>query len=162
MVSEDQPEAREGQAGRLGVAQRFVPSPATSRSERAASTMAPPGICPISATPISTWVYFCVVRYTATNGPNPVCTSARKKMNQSRSRKLWREGVGAALRAIDFYHRTGPSPRPVARPRWSSIGSADCLGERANRLLLRNHQGLNCNGCRLPDAPSTTIGVSSL
>jgi hypothetical protein len=45
-------------------------SPATSRSERAASMMAPPGICPISATsppiestkPISTWVHFCVVR----------------------------------------------------------------------------------------------------
>ncbi len=45
-------------------------SPATSRSERAASTMAPPGICPISATrppidstrPIETCVHFCVVR----------------------------------------------------------------------------------------------------
>ena len=44
--------------------------PATSRSERAASTMAPPGIWPINATrppiestnPIATWVHFCVVR----------------------------------------------------------------------------------------------------
>ena len=44
--------------------------PATSRSDRAASMMAPPGICPISpitppidsTNPISTWVHFCVVR----------------------------------------------------------------------------------------------------
>ena len=31
------------------------------------------------------------------NGPNPVCTSARKKMNQSRPRELWREGAAAVL-----------------------------------------------------------------
>ena len=43
---------------------------ATIRSERAASTMAPPGICPSnpmmppidSTKPISTWVHFWVVR----------------------------------------------------------------------------------------------------
>ena len=32
---------------------------------------------------------------------------------------------------------------------------------RANRLLLRASL-TNCSGCRLPDAPSTTIGLSSL
>jgi hypothetical protein len=45
-------------------------APATSRVERAASMIAPPGIWPSSATmppidstkPISTWVHFCVVR----------------------------------------------------------------------------------------------------
>ena len=45
-------------------------SPATRRSERAKSTIAPPGICPIRPTtpaidstkPISTCVHFCVVR----------------------------------------------------------------------------------------------------
>ena len=44
--------------------------PATIRSERAASTIAPPGICPSnpmmppidSTKPISTWVHFWVVR----------------------------------------------------------------------------------------------------
>ncbi len=44
--------------------------PATVRSDRAASTIAPPGICPSRPTmppiestmPISTWVHFCVVR----------------------------------------------------------------------------------------------------
>ncbi|MGY4426748.1 hypothetical protein ACVWY2_009197 [Bradyrhizobium sp. JR6.1] len=44
--------------------------PATTRSERAASTIAPPGtwpkrpmMPPIESTkPISTWVHFCVVR----------------------------------------------------------------------------------------------------
>src|SRR5580658_2588931 len=90
--------------------------PATSRSERAASTSAPPGICAIRETkpaadrtrPISTWVHFCVVRKTETNGPKPVCTSATKKMNQSRPRKL--RGDGAS----------GGSPPPG----WTAAGGA--------------------------------------
>jgi hypothetical protein len=80
-------------------------SPAIRRSDLAASMIAPPGICPISPTmppidstrPIWAWVHFCVVRYTAMNGPKPVCTSARKKMNQSSPRRLCREGTGLAI-----------------------------------------------------------------
>src|ERR1700733_11740732 len=40
----------------------------------------------VKAKPISTCVHLCVVRYTATNGPNPVCTSATKKLTRSRAR----------------------------------------------------------------------------
>src|SRR5467141_171285 len=144
--------------------------PATSRSERAASTMAPPGICPISPTrppidstrPISTWVHFCVVRYTAMNGPKPVCTSARKKMNQSSPRKLWRDGVDAGGSASGSGAGGATFSVSIGRPRRSrSIRSIECRDERANRISLRP-QGPYCRGCRLPDAPSTTIGASSL
>src|SRR5215211_1883081 len=76
--------------------------PATSRSDRAASTSAPPGIWPARATrlpvvrtrPMSSWVHRSDVRYTATNGPNPVSTSAMKKTNPSRARWLRRDGSG--------------------------------------------------------------------
>src|SRR5665213_3509689 len=107
--------------------------------------MAPPGICPISATippidstrPISTWVHFCVVRYTATNGPKPVCTSARKKMNQSSPRRLCRDGDDGRRDGGSGGRNGSPSP-PIDRIDARPIG---CLGERANRLLLRNVRG---------------------
>src|ERR1700733_174422 len=129
--------------------------PATSRSERAASTMAPPGIWPTSATrppidntkPIETWVHFCVVRYTAMNGPNPVWTSARKKMNQSRPRRLWRDGAGNGDEARVSGAGGGdgsPSP-PVGR--WS-IRWIGRLGERANSLLLQMSGGERQQGAR--------------
>src|SRR5260221_5739587 len=78
------------------------PTPATTCSERARSTSAPPGIWPTSeirpeidrTRPISTCVHCCVVRYTATNGPKPVCTSATRKTNQSSLFRLRREGCG--------------------------------------------------------------------
>src|SRR5580692_223198 len=78
-------------------------------------------------------------------------------MNQSSPRKLWRDGEG--LRG----HGDGTKspPQPVARPRWSSIRSVDRLDERTNSVSLQ-FQWSKYSGCRLPDAPSTTIGVSSL
>src|ERR1700722_5411821 len=72
-------------------------------------------------------------------GPNPVCTSARKKMNQSRPRWLSRDGVGgvSGLRASGPEDAAGSPPRPVVPPRWSSIVSGDGLDERTNSLLLQ-------------------------
>src|SRR3954467_2437562 len=69
------------------------------------------------------------------NGPNPVCTSARKKMNQSRPRKLWRDGVGVRATGSDTNGATlsvsiGRSRRP------SSIRSIECLDEGADRISL--------------------------
>jgi len=75
-------------------------------------------------------------------------------MNQSRPRRLWREGAGA-------WRGSGRLPCPLDRPPLGSrIGSDGCLDERTNSLLLRV-QGLDCNGSSLPEAPSTTIGLSS-
>src|SRR5260370_41929015 len=82
-------------------------------------------------------------------------------MNQSRPRKLCCEGAGG-LRGIGSGDRTGSPPRPVASRRGISIGSVGCLDERTNGWLLQNLYGPNRNGCRLPEAPSTTIGLSSL
>ncbi len=75
-------------------------------------------------------------------------------MNQSRPRRLCGDGDGLGVFG-DGRDRSPPPPAGGA-----SIRSTGCLGERADRLLLRNGQGLN--GCRTPEAPSTTIGVSSL
>src|ERR1700683_2904152 len=74
--------------------------PATTRSERAASTMAPPGIWPMSDTmpavdctrPISNCVQRCPVRKTDTNAHKPVFTPATKKTNQSSPRRLRGDG----------------------------------------------------------------------
>src|SRR5437588_11165276 len=68
------------------------------------------------------------------NGPNPVCTSARKKMNQSRPRRLWREGVGFPSGTI----RPGTNDKRFSPPlgppgRLSSIR----LDGRTARVLLR-------------------------
>src|SRR5882762_6480162 len=96
------------------------------------------------------------------NGPQPVCTSARKKMNQSSPRKLWRDGVDAGGSASGSGAGGATFSVSIGRPRRSrSIRSIECRDERANRISLRP-QGPYCRGCRLPDAPSTTIGVSSL
>src|SRR5438105_2013611 len=113
--------------------------PATTRSERAASTIAPPGIWPSnpmmppieSTKPISTWVHFCVVRYTAMKGPKPVCTSARKKINQSSPCWLCRDGGGLATGTGSG--STFPAP---GRPRRSpSSAGINWNGRATNRLL---------------------------
>src|SRR6187551_2868746 len=120
---------------------------ATSRSDLAASTIAPPGICPIrptrppidSTNPISTWVHFCVVRYTAMNGPNPVCTSARKKMNQSRPRWLCREGAGAAaVAAVAAGSGTGATTAalPAGRAGRPPASGLEWVGGATRVLLL--------------------------
>src|SRR4051812_6100513 len=66
------------------------------------------------------------------NGPNPVCTSARKKMNQSRPRRLWRDGDGGLRAGSDG---GGSWPPPLAWWRRSS-SILGCLDERANSLPL--------------------------
>src|SRR5207302_11217492 len=99
---------------------------------------------PIDRTgPISTWVHCWVVRWTATNGRNPVCTSARKKMNQSSPRKLCCEGVGRSnvVGSGDGDGRTGSPSRLVGSLRCLSIGSVCCLDERTNGLLLQIFTG---------------------
>src|ERR1700682_3557238 len=82
-------------------------------------------------------------------------------MNQSRPRKLCCEGAGG-FGVIGSDGRGGSPPRPAASRRCVSTGSVGCLDERTNSWLLQNLYGPDCNGCRLPEAPSTTIGVSSL
>src|SRR5450631_1355561 len=74
------------------------------------------------------------------NGPNPVWTSARKKMNQSRPRRLWRDGDGA--RASGSGGGDGSPSPPLGR--WSIGG----LVERANRLLLQMSGGEWQQGAR--------------
>ncbi len=130
--------------------------PATKRSERTASTSAPPGICPIRETkpaaestrPISTCVHFCVVRKTETNGPKPVCTSATKKMNQSSPRRLRADGAlrcRSCLRAPPYW--SGLSPRRLVAPRTECISGICCYSG---------------SGTSLPSAPRTTTGLPSL
>jgi hypothetical protein len=52
--------------------------------------------------PMSTWLQACAVKKTVTNGPNPVWMSAKKKVNQSRLRRLARDVTGcAAAAALD-------------------------------------------------------------
>jgi hypothetical protein len=71
-------------------------------------------------------------------GPNPVWTSARKKMNQSRPRKLWRDGDDDCARAFGAGGGDGSTSPPVGRGPIRSIG---CLGERANRAIAPNVSG---------------------
>jgi hypothetical protein len=75
-------------------------------------------------------------------------------MNQSRPRKLSRDGDADGPRASGCDGGDGSPSPPVG------LRSIGCLVGRANRLLLQVRQGLN--GCRVPAAPSTTIGLSSL
>src|SRR3982074_3351345 len=75
------------------------------------------------------------------NGPNPVCTSARKKMNQSRPRKLWREGVAVALRVAGSDARDGILSRPIDRPGRSTPIRPIEWDERANSIFLRTYLG---------------------
>jgi hypothetical protein len=83
-------------------------------------------------------------------------------MNQSRPRRLSRDGDAGGgdelLAPGPDDSRRSPS-LPTGRALLWSIG---CLDECANRLLLRFRQWSKNSGCKLPDAPSTTIGVSSL
>src|ERR1700689_443406 len=57
------------------------------------------------------------------NAPNPVCTSARKKTNQSRARRLTRDGTGEAL--------LGGSPREGAAGALAASRGDSLLGSRA-------------------------------
>src|ERR1700688_4420906 len=70
------------------------------------------------------------------NGPTPVCTSARKKMNQSRPRKLWRDGpAGSGVTSPGT--RDEPPLLPVACTwRSSSIRSIE-WEERTHRKVVR-------------------------
>src|SRR5260221_12730912 len=57
-------------------------------------------------------------------------------MNQSRPRKLCREGAGG-LCITGSGDRTGSPPPLLASLRCVSIGSVGCLDERTNSLLLQ-------------------------
>ncbi|MGH1571489.1 hypothetical protein ACRAWG_13350 [Methylobacterium sp. P31] len=75
---------------------------AAKRFERTTSTKAPPGTCPsratrlptVSAKPISDWVHLACEKYTARNGPKPVCRLATKNAKASRP---WRLAAEIAL-----------------------------------------------------------------
>src|SRR6476469_5789177 len=54
-------------------------------------------------------------------------------MNQSRPRKLSRDGFGDLCAGSE--DGTGPRSRPVEPPRLPSSGSVGCLDERTNSLL---------------------------
>src|SRR5580692_6303228 len=119
-------------------------TPATNRSDRAASTSAPPGIWPMSemkpaadrTKPMSTCVHFCVVRKTETNGPKPVCTSATKKMNQSRPRRLRADGRSGGLFLPGC--RPGGGAGSSAIPSRRSRLSPKRRGGSADRIHLRH------------------------
>src|SRR5216683_7348606 len=68
------------------------------------------------------------------NGPKPVCTSARKKMNQSRPRKLWRDGEPGS--GVIAGRREPPLLPVVCARRSPSIRSIE-WEERANRMFVR-------------------------
>src|SRR6185312_987603 len=117
------------------------------------------------------------------NGPKPVCTSARKKMNQSRPRWLPRDGSGLT-NGGGGNGKTLPcaADRPWRSP---SVRSSDGDGSATRPLLLvylccsRQRFALvpgktrqvpfripfylsKSQGCRRPAAPSTMTGESSL
>src|SRR5882724_6614352 len=139
-----------GPSTQLAAACRVAAATTTGKIGHAAY---PSAHMPIVATarPISTWVHFCVVRYTAMNGPKPVCTSARKKMNQSSPRKLWRDGVDAGGSASGSGTGGATFSVSIGRPRRSrSIRSIECRDERANRIsppLRTKLQGLQTARC---------------
>src|SRR3982074_1384247 len=58
-------------------------------------------------------------------------------MNQSRPRKLWREGVGGVLFAAGSGTRGGPLSLPIGRSRRSPSIRSIKWEERANRTFLR-------------------------
>src|SRR5882724_5283664 len=68
-------------------------------------------------------------------GPNPVCTSARKKMNQSRPRRLWREHIARVVTSADAATSSSRSRRI------SSLRSSEC-DELANGIMVRSLSGL--------------------
>src|ERR1700691_5282980 len=81
------------------------------------------------------------------NGPNPVWTSARKKMNQSRPRRLWRDGAGNGDEARVSGSGGGDGLQSPPVGRWS-IQWIGRLGERANSLLLQMSGGEWQQGAR--------------
>ena len=83
-------------------------------------------------------------------------------MNQSRPRELWREGA-AVVWSVTGSDTCDATPMlPIGCPRRPpSIRSIE-WDEPASGMFVRLLQGSNCSGFRLPDAPNTTIGVSSL
>ena len=99
-------------------------APAAARLFRSASTAAPPGtwlniaasVPRLSAVPISRCVHASDARYTATNGPNPVCTLATSALNASRPRP------GDSLKAWP----EEPPPPPEGRPESRAACSPAC------------------------------------
>src|SRR5690348_4827210 len=71
------------------------------------------------------------------NGPNPVCTLATKKTNQSRPRRLWRDGCGGGSPAGRV--STGPWASLATRAASPSSGPAAShrCGATDRSLLLR-------------------------
>src|SRR3954454_7293005 len=69
------------------------------------------------------------------NGPNPVCTSARKKMNQSRPRKLWREGA-AEVRSITDSEIRGRAASLLTVGAWPHRGGGQCKGMNLRVALI--------------------------
>src|SRR3954464_3619166 len=92
------------------------------------------------------------------NGPNPVCTSARKKMNQSRPRKLRADGCGGSLAPIcDGTTRNAGLPGGGPKS-WGAVRSIR-RGWPDRRFLRLPYSG---SACKPPAAPSTTTASFSL
>src|SRR5215468_7858164 len=78
----------------------IAPSAIRNRLERLASSNSPPGSwlnkparpLTLSTYPMFCWVHFSSASRTATNGPNPACIPARKKLIASRPLRLVLEG----------------------------------------------------------------------
>src|SRR3984893_17395548 len=69
------------------------------------------------------------------NGPKPVCTSARKKMNQSRPRRLWREGGAGVGLSTGSDVRDEIFSSPIGRPPCSPSMRLIEGGERAKSMV---------------------------
>src|SRR5260370_36905659 len=68
------------------------------------------------------------------NGPSPVCTSARKKINQSSPRRLWREGVGLSS-STGGVAIGGTTLSPIESPRrFPSVRSGEWDGRTTRRF----------------------------
>ncbi len=142
-------------------------SPATSRSERAASTMAPPGICPISADETADR------QHKADLDLGPLLRRQIDRDERTETGLHVREKKDEPVEATQAlprrrWRRRRPARRRFRRPHWIAVTAdrpwvnpVDQFSGRAREQAASPKcQGLN--GCRLPDAPSTTIGVSSL
>jgi len=146
---------------------------ATSRSEtRRRRTMAPPGICPIKADQGR--------RSTAQDRSRPGSTSASsdrpRQTDRSRSAHP-REKKMKPVEAAQALSRGGPaacaSSVPASRtgspPTAAGLAGGAYRSGRSAVWMARHQQSASPNpighiamACRLPEAPSTTIGVSSL
>src|SRR5262245_14901544 len=125
-----------------------APSATRNRLDRLASSNSPPGSwlskpaipLTLSTYPMFCWVHFSSANSTATNGPNPACIPARKKLIPSRPFRLELEGdrsIASDAAVMDMALASPSLAQPIEIYGW--VAKATSAAGRP-RLLCRQQR----------------------